>query len=94
MLYTLNMENKQSFGVVVERKYYVEGDERSRTNPGHGYPAHTDTFQEFKEFSDRESLETWLLNNHDSYKIIKVLSCYDLEFKVVATVKIENKYEN
>jgi hypothetical protein len=27
---------------------YIEGDERSRTNPGHGYPAHTETHESFR----------------------------------------------
>lgn len=29
---------------------YVEGDERSRTHPGHGYPAHYDTYESFKHY--------------------------------------------
>lgn len=29
---------------------YVPGDERSRTNPGHGYPEHTDTFDTFEQW--------------------------------------------
>lgn len=36
---------------------YIEGDERSRTNPGHGYPAHTETYDSFEhwvtEYKDR-----------------------------------------
>ncbi len=28
------------------RTIYHEGDERSRTYPGHGYPAHTETIEE------------------------------------------------
>lgn len=30
------------------RSQYIEGDERSRTNPGHGYPAHTETHETFQ----------------------------------------------
>jgi len=40
---------------------YVEGDERSRTNPGHGYPAHTDyypTMQVFKDESEWQKAVT------------------------------------
>jgi len=29
---------------------YVPGDERSRTNPGHGYPAHTETYESFEHY--------------------------------------------
>lgn len=30
---------------------YIPGDERSRTNPGHGYPEHTDQYQTTEIFS-------------------------------------------
>ena len=33
------------YAVIVERSVYIPGDERSRTNPGHGYPATTEYFQ-------------------------------------------------
>jgi hypothetical protein len=31
-----------------KKSVYVEGDERSRTCPGHGYPAHTDVYETFE----------------------------------------------
>lgn len=38
---------------------HVEGDERSRTHPGHGYPAHTETFHTAKHhlFRDESSFK-------------------------------------
>ena len=38
---------------------YVEGDERSRTHPGHGYPAHTEYTNSFQYWAarDRQALE-------------------------------------
>lgn len=38
---------------------YHEGDERSRTNPGHGYPAHTETFDAFEHYVTQYKNE-WL----------------------------------
>lgn len=38
---------------------YHEGDERSRTNPGHGYPAHTETFDAFEHYVSLDKAE-WL----------------------------------
>ncbi len=37
---------------------YIEGDERSRSAPGHGYPAHTDTF-ETNEIWVTEDVDDW-----------------------------------
>jgi hypothetical protein len=44
------------------RNIYHEGDERSRTNPGHGYPAHTETINtiEYVAFKDDEELKEWV----------------------------------
>jgi hypothetical protein len=41
--------------VIIKRSQrFVQGDERSRTNPGHGYPAHYEEISEFIEYSDHE----------------------------------------
>lgn len=36
---------------------HIPGDERSRTNPGHGYPAHSKEFTEYYAYKDREKWE-------------------------------------
>lgn len=41
------------------KSVYVEGDERSRTCPGHGYPAHTDVFPTY---------EYWVVKSEDVLK--------------------------
>jgi len=37
---------------------YIPGDERSRTNPGHGYPSHSESKIDFVKFSCREDWES------------------------------------
>jgi hypothetical protein len=32
----------------------VDGDERSRTHPGHGYPAHTEESCEYREYANED----------------------------------------
>ncbi|MFZ3069082.1 MAG: hypothetical protein WA052_02075 [Microgenomates group bacterium] len=51
-------------------KYFVEGDERSRTNPGHGYPAHTDEIDatEIYAFENQQELELELIRLFDEDK--------------------------
>jgi hypothetical protein len=45
-----NFPSEQHYAVILfkTRSVYHEGDERSRTHPGHGYPAHTETFDNFE----------------------------------------------
>lgn len=44
------------------RQIHHEGDERSRTHPGHGYPAHTETVHiiEYVVFSDEDEMKEWI----------------------------------
>lgn len=49
---------------------YIPGDERSRTNPGHGYPGGTETYNTFQYFftKDNNELNTFvkhLFNDRD-----------------------------
>ena len=38
--------------IIRQKSIHHEGDERSRTHPGHGYPAYTETVQEVTEYTD------------------------------------------
>jgi hypothetical protein len=44
--------------VFENRSVYHEGDERSRTNPGHGYPAYTESFTVVRQFVTQD-LTVW-----------------------------------
>lgn len=48
---------------------WIPGDERSRTNPGHGYPERTEVVQKVKFFDTEAELlgwrETWGKNEKD-----------------------------
>lgn len=39
------------------KSVYIPGDERSRTHPGHGYPASTEYYLDYTAFTDREEWE-------------------------------------
>ena len=45
--------------LLAEQSVFFEGDERSRTNPGHGYPARTETYDanEVYATTDRPLME-------------------------------------
>ena len=52
-----------------------EGDERSRTCPGHGYPAHTETIDTimYYQCDDETDVKNWIIRNKDknNYVIIR-----------------------
>lgn len=47
----------QHYAIMEFSTYTVPGDERSRTHPGHGYPAHTESTCEYIMFEDRAEWE-------------------------------------
>jgi hypothetical protein len=78
---------------------YHEGDERSRTNPGHGYPAYTEKISNFeqwittdekelKEFIDsleRKIKEAW--SSAFTYSVVKVAKKIEVKFETVVNLK-------
>jgi hypothetical protein len=45
------------YAILERRSISIPGDERSRSHPGHGYPASTEQVWDYLVFTDRESWE-------------------------------------
>jgi hypothetical protein len=48
------------FAVIENKTLQHPGDERSRTNPGHGYPAYSESIEEFKEFKNEAEMQAYV----------------------------------
>lgn len=85
----MNVPTTPHYAIVTERTIYHEGDERSRTNPGHGYPAYTETVTDYKAFTDRESWEREIkMHEKDSYKP-KYVAMYVTPARVATSVSVD-----
>lgn len=74
---------------------YIEGDERSRTAPGHGYPARTESTTEYRVFRDafyfKSYIEKLVNPTYGSPKknwVAVNASSVSVEMKVVTNVSI------
>ncbi len=56
----MTQQQSDVFAVVYVETHHVDGDERSRTNPGHGYPAHTLSYNVFLEFDSEDKFKDWV----------------------------------
>jgi hypothetical protein len=79
------------FAALVFDSIFIEGDERSRTCPGHGYPEHYERIVKYITFTDRADMEKWVnqqetsrYSRPDNYKIVEVRP---LTVKLKATVE-------
>ena len=48
------------FAALIFSTVHIPGDERSRTNPGHGYPAENKPVAEYIAFDSRDEMERWV----------------------------------
>ena len=55
---TLKPINEPCYLILTQGSYTVPGDERSRTNPGHGYPEHTETYTNVEVIPTLEELQS------------------------------------
>jgi hypothetical protein len=63
------------FAILGQTSVYIPGDERSRTHPGHGYPASTEYYITYRAFTDRAEWECeieHLAARGDSFRAIVV----------------------
>ena len=52
--------SQEFYAVIYKKTVHIPGDERSRTDPGHGYPAHTEEFDAIEVFKDFDELHDWV----------------------------------
>jgi hypothetical protein len=62
--------------IMMNDSVYIPGDERSRTNPGHGYPAETRKFLRYEVYLTEEKflqvIKELEIKNEKNYKALKV----------------------
>ena len=74
------------YAAITQGSYYVPGDERSRTNPGHGYPGGTEYYTTLTEFKTEDEMLAWVKrqNQYTKYRIIR----YE-EVQIKTTLSVE-----
>lgn len=72
------------------KSIYHEGDERSRTNPGHGYPAYTETIRyvNYHSFTDIDQLNQWIIKAEKENTKYQLIEARPLEAKIIPIVTI------
>jgi len=58
---------KDKYAVFTTQTIHHEGDERSRTHPGHGYPAYSENIDSVIKFDSKEALKQWIERNNTGY---------------------------
>lgn len=84
--------NGEHYAIITFASVYHEGDERSRTHPGHGYPAYTEQVPEFMIFGSKEDWEAEIIKRMNSkfakqdFKAVKITPA-----EISTTIQVEIK---
>lgn len=73
-----DVPEQEHFAIFESRTITIPGDERSRTNPGHGYPESTESFISYEAYFTKEKLLAAIKKLEDysyskkAYRVVKV----------------------
>jgi len=61
-----NMPQKEHYAIMEFDSIFIPGDERSRTNPGHGYPEHSENTIRYIAYDTKENWEAAIRKREES----------------------------
>jgi hypothetical protein len=85
----------EHFAIMEFDSIWIEGDERSRTNPGHGYAGHSENVVRYTIYKKRDDWEaeihsrTVAKNSYSSTKNWVALVAHKASIKTTVTVEIK-----
>ncbi len=77
------------YAIFRQDSHYTPGDERSRTNPGHGYPASTDYFLSYEAYLTSDSFLAAINAAHKDVDKIRIAKISPLKIKVETKVEVK-----
>ena len=75
--------------IIVPSTIHHAGDERSRTHPGHGYPAYTETVQRVEEFDGYGPFYKRVVQLTERKEPFKVFKAEPMKVSTSVEVKVE-----
>jgi len=80
----------QHFAIITAKIIHVPGDERSRTHPGHGYPAHTVSAIHYEHFVSRDAWEARIRTLESKSETFRAMMVSPAKITTSVTVNIDN----
>lgn len=82
---------EEFYAILFPENMTIPGDERSRTNPGHGYPEHTVDHWRIEQYASKEAWikEIERLSNQEGYYKTKFKAVIIKPFKIKTKISLE-----
>ena len=84
-----DLPEKQFFAILTPQSTFVPGDERSKTNPGHGYPEHTVYSWNMEVFQNEEEWKEEIKDKHKRNIRFKAIRAIPAQIEVSVNVEIK-----
>lgn len=81
------------FAAIEFSSVHIEGDERSRQAPGHGYPAHDVTTLSYRAFENETEMQQWVEKQEEQKRRHGFGPNYRIIFVQPATIAVTTKVQ-
>jgi len=79
--------------LLVDCSVHIPGNERSRTNPGHGYPAHTEKYTKLEEFVSLTEMTQRMIKLKERKQTFRMFKAQELDADYATTVHVKEKVD-
>lgn len=87
----LDIPKEEHYAILVPRTIHVPGDERSITNPGHGYPAYDVKCWEYLAFKDKAEWTEEIKYRHEKNMPFMPIIAHPVSVKSETKIIINEK---
>lgn len=87
----MHIPDEEHWAIITTSSYTVPGDERSRTNPGHGYPEHSVETIEYRAFTDFAQFEKAVERETLWKSKFRAMRVQPMTVDVTVSVSVKNK---
>lgn len=91
---TSHMPTEKAYAIMTPCSVTIPGDERSRTNPGHGYPEHTEHYWNVEIYHNEKEWKAEIKERHESKysnKNFVAYVMYPVKVNVSINVNVETE---
>ena len=85
----MKMPDTSHWAIITTTNTYIPGDERSRTNPGHGYPEHYVESINYESFTDYDKFLARVTQMSTRKETFKAILANPIEVKTTVTVSVK-----
>lgn len=86
----MKIPEQKHWAIITTNQIYIPGDERSRTNPGHGYPEHYEQTIKYESYTNFDSFKLAVARAYGAGKTFKIIEATPLSMEINQEIVIKS----